>query len=164
MTENEIDTARAIATRAHEGQTDKIGKPYIGHPAQVADLVTRLPGYAEVDEGVQRDAVVAAWLHDVIEDTPVTADDLLAAGLAGRAVGAVVALTRTDEVPDDDYYDGVRANAVALLVKTADIASNLDPRRTAQLDDTKREKLARRYAHALDVLGVDRSVVDALHA
>ncbi|GAB2908194.1 HD domain-containing protein [Rhodococcus aerolatus] len=160
----QIETARTIATRAHEGQVDKIGAPYIDHPAQVVDLVQRLPGYAEADEDVQRDAVVAAWLHDVVEDTPVTAADLTAAGFTARAVDAVVALTRTDDVPPDDYYAHVRETPVARLVKTADIASNLDPRRTAQLDDAKRDELARKYAHALDALGVDRSVVDALHA
>lgn len=158
-----IQTARDIATRAHEGQLDKIGVPYIGHPATVAALVQRLPAFRAADADTQRDAVVAAWLHDVIEDTSVTAADLLDAGLGERAVEAVVALTRTDDVAPDDYYTHITTLPVAHLVKTADVANNLDPARAAQLDEPTRERLAARYAHALEMLRVDRAVVDELH-
>lgn len=108
-------------------------------------LVQRLPAFAATDPGVQRDAVVAAWLHDVIEDTDVTAADLLARGLPHRAVEAVMALTRTPHVAPEDYYATVTTLPVAHLVKAADVASNLEPSRVAQL-------------------GVARSVIDELHA
>jgi len=162
-TSHQVERARSIATRAHEGQRDKIGAPYIGHPAMVAALVRVLPGFAAADAAVQEDVVVAAWLHDVVEDTDETAETLRAAGISERAVQAVVALTRTDEIRDDDYYATVRTLPVALLVKTADVASNLAPERVAQLDDATRERLATKYEHALAVLGVERSVISALH-
>lgn len=130
MTSNIIDNARRIAERAHEGQ-DKIGAPYIQHPEMVADLVQRLPAFVTADADTQQDAIVAAWLHDVIEDTPITVDDLLSSGVPVRAVDAVVALTRTDAVAPDDYYAAISAKPVALLVKTADLASNLAPERVA---------------------------------
>ena len=159
-----IDTARGIAETAHTGQVDKIGAPYIQHPAMVADLVQRLPGYLDADPDTRQDAVVAAWLHDVIEDTPTTADDLRGAGLSDRSVDAVVALTRTKDVPPDDYYATITAQPVALLVKTADLASNLAPDRVAQLDDATRTRLEAKYTKALAQLGVSRDTITALHS
>ena len=160
---DQADVARRVATHAHEGQLDKIGAPYIEHTAMVASFVQALPGFAALDERAQSDAVAAAWLHDVIEDTDETAESLRAAGISTGAVSAVVALTRTAAVADDDYYAGIAALPVALLVKTADLASNLAPERVAELDEHTRLRLARRYAHALAALGVDRSVITALH-
>lgn len=158
-----IDTARSMAEHAHAGQVDKIGKPYIQHPAMVADLVQRLPGYLSADPDTQEDAVVAAWLHDVIEDSPTTASDLRKAGLTERAVDAVVALTRNADVTPDDYYALITTKPVALLVKTADLASNLAPHRVAQLDEPTRTRLDARYTHALAQLGVSRDIITALH-
>ena len=129
----------------------------------VAALVQALPGFGTADAAVQEDAVVAAWLHDVVEDTDETAETLRADGISERAVEAVVALTRTDEVPADDYYATIATLPVALLVKTADVASNLAPERVAQLDEVTRKRLATKYEHALAVLGVERSVITTLH-
>ncbi len=64
----DLDAAVALATTAHSGQTDKAGESYIGHPLRVMARVTG------------DDARMVAVLHDVIEDTPVTAADLLALG------------------------------------------------------------------------------------
>ena len=162
-TSDQIDVARSIATRAHGGQRDKIGAPYIEHPATVASFVQALPGFAALDERTQSDAVAVAWLHDVLEDTDETVDGLRAAGISGPAISAVITLTRTAAVTGDDYYAGIATLPVARLVKTADLASNLAPERVAQLDQHTRARLARKYAHALEFLGVDRSVITALH-
>ena len=161
---HQVEVARRIATRAHEGQVDKIGVAYIEHPAMVASLVQALPVFAAADPQTQSDAVAAAWLHDVLEDTDETVETLLAAGITERTVSTVTALTRTDEVAPDEYYALIRALPVARMVKTADVASNLAPERVARLDEHTRVRLARKYAHALESLGVDRSVIDALHA
>ncbi len=160
---DQVEAARRLATRAHEGQLDKIGVPYIEHPATVAAYVQALPDFATLDERAQSDAVAAAWLHDVLEDTDETVESLRAAGISGSAISAVIILTRTAVVPDDDYYAGIAMLPVALLVKTADLASNLAPERVAQLDEHTRARLARKYAHALEVLGIDRAVITALH-
>jgi len=158
-----IELARDIATSAHRGQVDKINAPYIEHPAMVAFLVQLLPDFAAADASVQEAAVCAAWLHDTVEDTEVTADSLTAVGLAPNVVTAVVALTRTPQVEPDEYYARIRSDAVALLVKTADLASNLMPERVARLDSDSRVRFEERYSHALKELGVDRSVIAKLH-
>lgn len=163
LTSQEISLAHGIAVGAHAGQLDKIKAPYIEHPEMVASLVQLLPDFTAADPSTQEAAVCAAWLYDVIEDTPVTADELAAAGLSPEVVAAVVALTRTPDVQPDDYYAAIRVQPVAKLVKTADLASNLAPERVAQLDTATRERLAKRYSHALEELRVDRSVITALH-
>lgn len=163
MTTSAVNVARGIAQRAHDGQVDKSGVPYIEHPAMVADLVQRLPGYQGAEPVTQQDAVVAAWLHDVVEDSPMTAEDLLAAGVSRRATEAVVALTRQKTIPPDDYYAALAEKPVALLVKTADLAANLHPARVALLDDATRERLDSKYTHALDRLGITRFTLDGLY-
>ena len=93
-----INAAREIATRAHRGQRDKVGTPYIRHPEAVAALVRLLPTFEAADPETRTDVVAAAWLHDVIEDTSETAESLLAQGVSPTAVAAVLALTRRDGV------------------------------------------------------------------
>lgn len=163
MTDDAIGIARSIAERVHKGQTDKIGAPYIEHPMMVAELVQRLADFQATDAQTQQDAIAAAWLHDVIEDSSVTADELRDLGVSARAVDAVVALTRTEAVSPDDYYLAITTKPVALLVKTADVASNLAPERVAQLDDATRTRLDRKYTHALQMLNVPRAAIDYLH-
>jgi (p)ppGpp synthase/HD superfamily hydrolase len=141
MAENLATTAQRIATQAHVGQTDKAGRPYIGHPSRVA---ARLAG----DE----QAEAAAWLHDVLEDTVTTATDLAALGIPATVVAAVEALTRRNGEAPDDYYARVAANPLALTVKQADIADNADPQRLAQLDPAVRQRLRAKYDHAREVL------------
>lgn len=148
MTEGrQIALAEHIATTAHEGQVDKAGEPYIGHPARVAALVRALGG--------DDDAVVAAWLHDVLEDTSWTAAALEEAGISVRVVEAVVALTRTRAVPAQDYYANIRVRPLALVVKHADILDNLGETRLAALDQETQRRLRTKYALALSLLGID---------
>lgn len=138
---SEAAAAKAIATIAHRGQVDKINVDYIEHPRRVAARLT------------ESTHIAAAWLHDVIEDCDVSAADLIAAGISSEVVDAVVLLTRTEKNKDEDrYYLEIRKNPTAHAVKLADIADNTDPERTAQLDPKKREELAKKYAHALELL------------
>ncbi|GAA4440670.1 HD domain-containing protein [Actinokineospora soli] len=136
----EADAVR-IATDAHEGQVDRAGKPYIGHPLRVM---------AALDDAPAR---MAAVLHDVIEDTHVTADDLRAAGCPAEVVTAVVALSKGDGEAQTDYLARVAANPLAKRVKLADIADNCSPARMAVLDDATRERLTAKYAAARAFLG-----------
>lgn len=132
------DLAERVARQAHEGQVDKSGQPYIGHPQRVADRVQ-----GDVPKAV-------AWLHDVIEDTDLTKDDLLTKiGFPREIVDAVVALTHLPNEPNMMYWGRVRANQVARVVKRADIADNTDPARLAALDPATRERLTRKYTQAL---------------
>ncbi|MGI5502047.1 HD domain-containing protein [Lentzea sp. CA-135723] len=135
-----LEDAIALATSAHDGQVDKSGRPYIGHPLRVMASVT--------GEHEQMTAV----LHDVIEDTWVTAEDLASRGCPAAVVDAVVALSHLPEEPQEDYLRRVAANPLALSVKRADIGDNLSPARMAQLDDATRERLQAKYARALGLL------------
>jgi (p)ppGpp synthase/HD superfamily hydrolase len=136
------DDARSLAARLHDGQTDKNGKPYIGHLHRVASYVTG------------EDARIAAYLHDSIEDTGVTAELLVEYGVPAHVVEAVVVLTRSDRVAPEAYYAEIRAHALALEVKLGDLADNTDPRRREGLDIKTRERLERKYAKAYAHLGV----------
>jgi hypothetical protein len=135
--------ASAIAALAHRGQTDKLGYPYIDQPARVATTFDR------IFEPVEH---CAAWLHDVIEDSDVTAQDLLDAGIWPVVAEAVLLLTRTADVPNEDYYELIRVNQFARAVKLADIADNLAPWRVRQLDRETQARLSKKYKKALIAL------------
>lgn len=139
-----VTTARAIATDAHRGQVDKAGAPYIGHPARVA-------GHAAAAGGDER-VIAAAWLHDVVEDTDVTPDDLRAAGIPDDVVAAVVALSKVHGQSVEDYFAGVNRDPIAIAVKHADLADNTDPARLAVLDAETRARLVAKYARARTLL------------
>lgn len=137
----QISLAQRIAVAAHADQVDKVGRPYLEHVTRVAEGV----------DGLDR---AVAWLHDVVEDTPTTADDLLAAGVQPDVVAAVEAISRGEDEEPDHYYARVRANAMALRVKTSDIADNSSAARQSDLDEATRTRLAAKYAHARSELGL----------
>ncbi len=83
---DQITAAQQVASDAHAGQTDKAGRPYLDHPRRVAAHVA-----GTTDDP---DAVAAAWLHDVVEDTAITLDQLRALGFPETVIDAVDALTR----------------------------------------------------------------------
>lgn len=149
------ERAKALAVLAHRGQVDKLGVDYVEHPRAVVGLLRRSPLFADLSPVEQRAAVQAAWLHDVVEDTPVSADDLRAHGFDDVVVEAVVLLTRTAEVPKEAYYQAIRPNPVARAVKVADIAHNTDPGRAAGLKATDRQRLAEKYRSAVVALDAD---------
>ena len=134
-----IRRAEKLAGAAHVNQQDKLGQDYIAHPERVA---TRL---------LDPVAKQVAWLHDILEDTEIGESDLRRQ-FDDDVVDAVVVLTRTEDVTDDEYYSRIAAHPVAKVVKLADIADNTDPRRTGALDEESRVRLAAKYGHALDLL------------
>lgn len=106
--------AAKIAEKAHAGQTDKTGQPYIEHCHRVADAV----------ETIDQKAV--AYLHDVLEKSEGWSRDRLEeAGFGPSIVSAVDALTRRPEEDDLAFVRRAAANPVALAVKRADLADNL---------------------------------------
>ena len=131
--------ARAIAERAHAGQVDKAGKPYIGHPAHVAVSV----------EGDKAKAV--AWLHDVVEDTPMTLDDLRAAGIDDEVLAALELLTHDKTVPYMEYVAAIRENDLARTVKLADLAHNSDLSRLPEVTDADLQRVEK-YRQAMWLL------------
>lgn len=113
MTRSIINLARAIATTAHDGVYRADGTDYIDHPEAVAH-------YAETYYRADDHTIAACWLHDVIEDTDVTLDDLAAAGIPPEVLGAVDAVTIR---PGEPYLAAVARAAdhpLARIVKLSD--------------------------------------------
>lgn len=134
--------AQAIAYAMHNKQTDKAGEPYIDHVTTVAITVRALyPDDARVE--------TVAWLHDVIEDTPMTLEELRAFGFGEDIIDAVDAITHQPNERRDAYYVRVAANPLAVIVKRADISHNARPDRLAMLDPKTRERLTVKYADAV---------------
>lgn len=140
-----VERAKALAHRAHAGQVDKAGRPYIEHVARVAAAVQDDPA-----------AEAVAWLHDVLEDAPQEMQNWIGHHLEdnfyGVIVDAVIDLTRFPNYPIDAYYADIRANPLALRVKLADIADNANEDRLALLDEKTAARLRRKYAKALEAL------------
>ncbi|GAB2726948.1 HD domain-containing protein [Kitasatospora kifunensis] len=151
LTVAEVD---ALAARAHAGQVDKIGVPYIEHVRAVGRALAPLGGELEM----------AGLLHDVIEDTDWTAEHLLEAGVPRTVVDLVQAVTKRPGVPYDEMIRQVAADPPACLLKIADNAHNSLPERGAQLPQEQRARLAAKYAAARRVLwpAVERAQVEAI--
>ncbi|MFF7798209.1 HD domain-containing protein [Streptomyces olivaceus] len=135
----------AVARTAHEGQTDKAGRPYAEHLRAVAEGVRRRGGDDE--------QIAAAWLHDAVEDDALTERWLDGAALSRRTKDIVLALTRRPGEPPEEYAARILATPSALLVKEADLAHNADPARLAVLNEATRTRLAEKYARMRTLLG-----------
>ena len=136
-----LEEIKTFATNLHAGQTDKSGRPYINHPERVAAMV-RASGGDWVQES-------AAWLHDAIEDTGITADSMLRLGVPSLVVELVEVLTHQEHESNQDYWRSIRANPRALVVKLSDIYDNLDPSRLCYLDAATQSRLRTKYANAM---------------
>lgn len=137
-----MQRAKDLAHRAHAGQVDKAGRPYIEHVARVA---------ATVEATGNMEAVAAAWLHDCIEDHP-DREDEAAAFLPDNLMLSVLLLNRDAALNDDCYYTGIRSDHIAFMVKLADLADNMDESRLALLPKSVQHGLRRTYAKAIAAL------------
>jgi len=122
-----------LATNAHAGQFDKGGNPYILHPLKVMHYLK------SDDEELQ----CMALLHDVIEDTNTTWQDLRDIGCTDRVIAAVEALTKLPGQSYDDYKLRVFANPDAMKVKMADLRHNTDIRRLKGVTEKDLERLGK---------------------
>lgn len=131
-----IDIALAIAKKAHAGQVDKEGVDYIQHPLYVASQVN-----TEQEKAV-------ALLHDVIEDSDITAADLFASGLSNEVVTAVQILTKKKGQSYQEYLGKVKSNNLARVVKLADLKHNSDLSRLKSVTNTDYERV-KKYKNAI---------------
>jgi hypothetical protein len=145
-----IDDAIARARRAHEGQTDKAGQPYIGHLLRVMNGV-------RIESELEPAAKMAAVLHDVLEDTTVTSADLRSLGCSTEVIEAVEAVTKRAGEGLEAYLSRVAANRIAYAVKLADMVDNSDVYRLRQLPAEDAERLRRKYATGIGLLQVLRT-------
>lgn len=125
----------AIGTAAlwHGGQVDKAGEPYILHPLRVM-LQFKHPTLRMI-----------AVLHDLVEDTPVTIEELRREGYPESVLAALDAITRRRGDTYDQYITRVRANQLATQVKLADLQDNLSPDRCHVLDAQHRDRYLRAF-------------------
>ncbi|WP_042422964.1 HD domain-containing protein [Streptacidiphilus anmyonensis] len=131
-----------LAAEAHRDQFDKIGVPYIEHVRAVS------AGLAPFGVGLR----MAGLLHDVLEDTAVTVEDLARAGVPSSVIQLVQAVTMQNFDGYASMLDAVAGNYGAALIKISDNAHNSHPERLARLPEDKRARLAAKYHAARGVL------------
>jgi len=124
---------------AHKDQSDKSGLPYVFHPFHLAEQME--------DE----DTTVVALLHDVVEDTDYTVEDLRSMGFSERVLEAVALMTHDPEVPYMEYVEQIGTNPIAKAVKLADLRHNSDMTRLDTVTPWD-EKRAEKYAEAIALL------------
>ena len=131
--------AMKLCYEAHKDQVDITGVPYVFHPFHVAEQMK--------DEAT----TIVALLHDVVEDTDYTLEDIAAEGFGQEIVEAVALMTHEDDVPYLDYVAKLKDNPIARAVKLADLAHNSDQSRLGEIDDETEERLEK-YKEAIKIL------------
>ena len=131
-----LQRAIEIATEAHQGQFDKAGRDYIGHPLRVMEM------------GKTEEEKIVGVLHDVIEDTDWTFERLAEEGFSDEVIAALRCVTKISENENyDDFIDRVKKNPLAVAVKINDLTDNMDIRRLPYLSD-KDVKRLKKYLKA----------------
>ena len=132
----------AFASEKHRGQKDRSGREYIHHPMYVMVYQKSL------------DAKKVAILHDVIEDTDATYQDLEDLGCSSKVIEAIRAITKIKGEGYQDYLERVKHNKLATAVKIQDIRQNMDLSRLNKISDKDIERTLR-YAKAMQYLKED---------
>lgn len=128
-----------IAAQAHGDTLDREGQPYILHPLRVM-----------LDQ-TSDTAKIVGVLHDVVEDTDVTFEQLRAEGFPDDVLEPLRLVTHDDDSPYDEYVDRLSHHPVARSVKLADLKDNINPLRLDQITDRDAERM-RRYLRAWNKL------------
>lgn len=126
---NLIEQSLKIALKAHAGQKDKAGSPYVLHPIRMM---------LKMDSEI---GMSAALLHDVLEDSSLKAEDLRKEGIPPEVVEAVLCLTRQENEPYEDFIERAAKNPIARKVKKADLEDNIDLLRLREIRDRDVERL-----------------------
>ena len=139
MKQSQSEKAYEIAKRAHLGQIDKAGEDYIKHPEKVASFVN-----SDEEKAV-------AYLHDVIEDTELTLEDLREYGFSEEVLKAVDVITKKKGQDYQTYLNSVKENKLARVVKLADLRHNSDLTRLINITEKDIER-KEKYQKAIDFL------------
>ncbi|WP_244638155.1 GTP pyrophosphokinase [Clostridium fungisolvens] len=135
-----LEKAICLAVDKHKGQTDKGGMPYILHPIYVM---------SKMENEIEK---IVAILHDVVEDTDTTFEDLRNMGFSDEIVNVLDCLTRRESEDYFDYIDRIKTKPLAIKVKLADLEHNMDFRRIKDITDEDIIKRTRKYKQAWDEL------------
>lgn len=131
--------ALKLCFESHKEQVDKSGMPYVFHPFHLAEQMN--------DEAT----TVVALLHDVVEDTDITFEDLEKQGFGEEIISALKLLTHNDDTPYMDYVAKIKNNKIATAVKLADLKHNSDLSRLDTVDE-KALKRKEKYEKAIKLL------------
>lgn len=134
-----IKKALEIAFDAHKDQVDKAGLPYIYHPFYLATQMET------------EDSIIVALLHDVVEDSHYTFEEIESYGFSPSIITALRLLTHEDSEDYIAYIHRVKEDEPARIVKLADLKHNSDVSRLSHMDDKARERL-NRYAESIKIL------------
>ena len=131
--------ALKLCFEKHKEQVDKTGLPYVFHPFHLAE---------QMDDEI---STVCALLHDVVEDTDVTFNDLIEMGYPKEVISVLTLLTHDSSVPYMDYVKKISTNETAKKVKIADLKHNSDISRLDVVDDYAKAR-NQKYKQALELL------------
>lgn len=134
-----IKKALKLCFDAHKNQVDKSGMPYVFHPFHLAEQM-------ETEE-----TIIVALLHDIIEDTEYTIEDLIKEGFDKTVVDAVALMTHADGVDYMQYIAAIKQNPIAKAVKLADLRHNSNISRLDVIDEKAYER-RKKYLEALEFL------------
>lgn len=125
--------AMKLSMEAHANQKDKAGENYFLHPVTVAMTLAK-NGYSD-------EYIATALLHDVVEDTPYTLEQLSEMGFSKNIITALSLLTHKEDVPYMNYVKAAKNNPIARAVKMADLLHNMDTSRLKEILDWDKQRL-----------------------
>jgi len=131
--------ALKLCFEAHKKQVDKSGMPYVFHPFHLAEQMQT------------EETTVVALLHDLVEDTDYTIEDLESMGFSKNITDAIALMTHADDVAYMDYVRRIKNNPIAKVVKLADLKHNSDLTRLDVVDE-KALKRKEKYLEAIKIL------------
>lgn len=131
--------ALRLSFDAHKDQADKSGIPYVYHPFHLAEQME------------SEETVTVALLHDVVEDTDYTIEDIIAMGFPKPVTDALALMTHDKTIPYMDYVAKIKTNPIAKAVKLADLRHNSDTSRLEYVDEKVLRRI-RKYHDAIELL------------
>ena len=134
-----VKRAQSLAAKVHASQKDKGGNPYMNHIEEVAARMKSV------------EAKTVAYLHDVLEDTATTEDDLKKEGFPTEIIEAVKTLTKDEDETYEEFIKRVGKNPLATKVKLSDLANNMDISRIPNPSEKDHERIEK-YRKAAEYL------------
>ena len=124
-----LEHAIQLAIKHHKEQVDKAGQPYILHPLRLM---------MSLDQDVEK---IVAVMHDIVEDTEITLEDLRNEGFSTDVIDAIECVTKKEGEDYDSFIDRISQNSLATKVKLADLEDNMDLSRLSEVTDKDLERL-----------------------
>ena len=145
----QLEQAIALATEKHSGQTDKAGMPYILHPLRVMMSVQR-EHYEQNQPRKYLNMCIAAVLHDVVEDTDISLEEISMMGFDREVTYILSLLTKGKSEPYSDYIQRIKEsrNVCAIIIKRADLKDNMEKSRLLKPLSEEDQKRLDKYSAA----------------